>query len=320
MRPDSFPKSTLRRTCAAVALCLGIAAAPAANAQADYTKTRYPVVLSHGLFGFANVGPVDYWYGIPSALRDGGATVFVTAQSAANSSEVRGEQLLAQLLQLKAAYGYTKFNLVGHSQGGQSIRYVATMRPDLVASVTSVGTPHAGTPVADSIASLTSQVGPDLTGALVSIVNGLAGLIGSTDSSGKPLPQDALGALKSLSTPGATAFNTANPAGAPTSACGSGPAKVNGIRYFSAGGTKVSTNVFDLSDPLLGLTSAAFNNAPNDGLVGKCSSHWGTVLRDDYPWNHLDEVNQLFGLRGFLAPDPVAFYRGQANRLKGLGL
>jgi triacylglycerol lipase len=63
-----------------------------------------------------------------------------------------------------------------------------------------------------------------------------------------------------------------------------------------------------------------FGFEQNDGLVGKCSSHWGKVIRDDYPWNHLDEVNQAFGLRGLFSPDPVAMYRAQANRLKSLGL
>jgi triacylglycerol lipase len=44
------------------------------------------------------------------------------------------------------------------------------------------------------------------------------------------------------------------------------------------------------------------------------------VLRDDYPWNHLDQVNQSLGLRGVLSPDPRAVYRLHANRLKRLGL
>jgi len=44
------------------------------------------------------------------------------------------------------------------------------------------------------------------------------------------------------------------------------------------------------------------------------------VIRDDYGWNHLDEVNQLLGLRGVFSSDPVAVYRDQANRLKGMGL
>jgi triacylglycerol lipase len=92
------------------------------------------------------------------------------------------------------------------------------------------------------------------------------------------------------------------------------------VRYYSASGTSVLTNLLDLSDPLLGLTALYFGGESNDGLVSRCSSHWGTVLRDDYPWNHLDEVNQMFGLRGWFTPDPVAFYRTQANRLKIAGL
>ena len=45
----------------------------------------------HGLFGFDSLFGVDYFYGIPAALRQDGAQV-----SAANSTEVRGEQLLTQ--------------------------------------------------------------------------------------------------------------------------------------------------------------------------------------------------------------------------------
>jgi triacylglycerol lipase len=40
-------------------------------------------------------------------------------------------------------------NLIGHSHGGLDVRYVAAVRPDLVASVTSVGTPHKGADLAD---------------------------------------------------------------------------------------------------------------------------------------------------------------------------
>jgi triacylglycerol lipase len=44
------------------------------------------------------------------------------------------------------------------------------------------------------------------------------------------------------------------------------------------------------------------------------------VLRDDYGWNHLDEVNQVLALRGLFASDPVSVLRAQANRLKSAGL
>jgi triacylglycerol lipase len=310
-------KNRWSRALAASALCLGLAAP--LGAQADtYTQTRYPIVLVHGLLGFDQIGPINYWYDIPQALASGGATVFVSQESAANSSEVRGEQLLQELRQLQAAYGYKKFNLIGHSHGGQTVRYVAAVAPDLVASVTTVGTPHQGSKVADGIKRDAAATGT--TQLIASIVNAFASFLEWL--SGSPgLPQDSLAALESLDTPGAQAFNASYPQGAPTSSCGQGPELAsNGVRYYSVGGTSVFTNIFDLSDAALGLTSTYFGFEANDGLVSQCSSHWGMVLRDNYPWNHLDEVNQAFGLRGLFAPDVDSFYRSQANRLKSLGL
>ena len=94
------------------------------------------------------LGVYNYWYGMPTDLRAGGAKVYVASYSASNSSEIRGEQLIRDLDNLRAIYGYSKFNLVGHSHGGPTIRYVAAVRPDLVASITSVGSPHTGSKVA----------------------------------------------------------------------------------------------------------------------------------------------------------------------------
>jgi len=76
----------------------------------------------------------------------------------------------------------------------------------------------------------------------------------------------------------------------------------------------------DASDAAMLATSVFFGSEANDGLVGRCASHLGVVLRDDYGWNHLDEVNQLFGLRGLFASDPASVLRAQANRLQAAGL
>ncbi|MCF6284626.1 MAG: hypothetical protein L3K26_05510, partial [Candidatus Hydrogenedentes bacterium] len=80
---------------------------------------------------------------------------------------------------------------------------------------------------------------------------------------------------------------------------------VNGVRYYSWGGTGVLTNVFDIGDPVLGLTSLFYGGA-NDGLVGRCSSHLGDVIRDNYFQNHIDEVNQVFGLVSIFTSIPVS--------------
>ena len=78
-------------------------------------------------------------------------------------------------------------------------------------------------------------------------------------------------------------------------------------------------NALDPLDYFFGLTSLAGYEA-NDGLVGRCSSHFGQVLRDNYPWNHGDAINQMFGIRGLFTPAPTDVYRSHANRLKSAGL
>lgn len=306
---------SIRAAFAALLLCLP---STAAFAQSGYTQTRHPIVLVHGLLGFDSLlGVYDYWYGMPADLRAGGARVYVADVSASNFSEVRGEQLIRQLDSLRAIHGQAKFNLIGHSHGGPTIRYVAAVRPDLVASVTSIGAPHTGSKVADAL-DTTLPVGSPLRPLVAGFVNALSGFIEFL--SGSRDPQNALGALASLSSRGAADFNRRFPQGMPATACGQGAAVVNGIRYYSWGGTAVLTNVLDAGDPLLGAGSLFFGFEQNDGLVGRCSSHLGVVLRNDYPWNHLDQVNQVLGLTRWFTPDPKAVLRAHANRLKNAGL
>lgn len=307
---------TLRRLAVLLVFCLS---AFSAQAQSGYTQTRHPIVLVHGLLGFDSLlGVVDYWYGMPSNLRSGGARVYVANVSASNFTEVRGEQLIRDLDTLRAIHGHTKFNLIGHSHGGPTARYVASVRPDLVASVSTIGSPHTGSKVADGL-NTALPPGSPLRPIVAGFVNALSVFIEVLAGSPRD-PQNALGALASLSSAGAATFNNRHPQGRPTTSCGQGAASVNGIRYYSWGGTSVLTHVLDVSDPLMGAGSLFFGFEQNDGLVGRCSSHWGVVLRDDYGWNHLDEVNQMLGLTSWFASDPVSVVRAHANRLKNAGL
>ncbi|MBS7660693.1 triacylglycerol lipase [Pseudomonas lalucatii] len=286
--------------------------------SSGYTQTKYPIVLAHGMLGFDSILGVDYWYGIPTALRRDGAKVYVTEVSQLNTSEARGEELLEQVEEIIAISGKSRVNLIGHSHGGPTIRYVAAVRPDLVASVTSVGSPHKGSAAADFI----RQVPPGSAGEtlLAGIVNGLGGLINFLSGSSSASPQDALGALESLNSEGAARFNAKYPQGVPTSSCGEGAYSVGGVRYYSWSGTSPLTHLLDPSDLMLGASALTFNGEANDGLVGRCSSHLGKVIRDDYLMNHLDEVNQTFGLTSWFETDPVTVYRQHANRLKNDGL
>ena len=304
-----------------LALCLGSALALSGQAFAatgsGYTATKYPIVLTHGMLGFDSLLGIDYWYGIPSALRRDGAQVYITEVSQLNTSELRGEELLAQVEEIVAISGKPKVNLIGHSHGGPTVRYVAGVRPDLIASVTSVGAPHKGSDTADFL----RQIPPGSAGEalLAGIVNGLGTLINFLSGSPSDAPQNSLGSLESLNSQGAAVFNAKYPQGIPTSACGEGAYKVNGVAYYSWSGTSPLTNFLDVSDLLMGASSLTFDE-PNDGLVGRCSSHLGKVIRDNYRMNHLDEVNQTFGLTSLFETSPVSVYRQHANRLKNEGL
>jgi len=73
------------------------------------------------------------------------------------------------------------------------------------------------------------------------------------------------------------------------------------------------------SDPFLAVFSP-LTPGPNDGFVGRCSTHLGHVIRDNYLLNHFDEVNQVLGLGSPFVPDPRSIFRDHANRLKNAGL
>ena len=307
----------LRRALRGLALAAAcLALWPAAQAANNYTQTRYPIVLVHGLFGFDSVLGIDYFYGIPQALRQGGAQVYVAQVSAANSTEVRGEQLLAQVKTILALTGAQKVNLIGHSHGGPTTRYVAGVAPELVASVTSVAGVNRGSRVADVVrgvapaGSVTEKIAAGAAKALADLINFTSG--------GKNLPQVPVAALNSLTTAGSARFNQNFGAGVPTSGCGDGAELVNGVRYYSWTGNKTITNLLDPSDLPLALTGLVFGEA-NDGLVSVCSSRLGKTI-GTYGQNHLDEVNQMLGLRDLFAADPVTLFREQAHRLQAQGL
>jgi triacylglycerol lipase len=214
--------------------------------------------------------------------------------------------------------------------------------------MTTIGTPHHGSEFADFVAQAMQR---DPTGLSEPIVAKFAALLGTLFSSNHDTNQDAAAALRALTISGAASFNEAVPSaglGAP-GACGTGAETetVDGNTHFlyswtgnaiqpswamlgvrSGKDTSVSgaLDVANLSDPttltLLGTGTAMINRnaGENDGLVSVCSSLYGKVLSTSYRWNHLDEINQLLGIVGQNAEDPVAVMRTHANRLKLQGL
>lgn len=282
-----------------------------------YTKTIYPIVLVHGLYGFKDIFGMDYFWLVPEALEIGGAEVYIATVSGLNSSETRGEQLLVKVEEIIAISGASKVNLIGHSHGGPTSRYVASVRPDLVASVsTTHGVNARGSNAAELIA---EAIRNGATGYVLQVMfNALGGLIDYVAQDFHP--QSAVKSFHSMNFEGVDAFNIDHPQALPAMECGEGAYTVNGVNYYSWGGNAIKTNKLDPLDWLIAAAGETFEGEESDGMVSKCGQHLGKVIRDDYNHNHLDAMNWTVGLRQEGSANPLTIYRTHANRLKNEGL
>ncbi len=290
----------------------------------------YPVVLAHGFFGFEDFAGVDfvtYYFGVVDDLEaQGEPLVFTPAVDPFNDSTVRGMQLLAAVEEIVAETGHAKVNLVGHSQGGLDARLVAHLRPDLVASVTTIATPHHGTVVADVVLGLVPN--SDVQG----LADELANLLGGALWSELEPDSSVFVALQQLSTPGIAAFNAMVP-----DAPGVVYRSIGGRSSLHGGGSACDVadappyiaeldGDLDTIDGGLALSAAILSEdvlspEPNDGLVTVTSATWGTFL-GCIPADHLDEVGQLLGDAPGLGNDldHRAVYRGIVAELRQMGL
>jgi triacylglycerol lipase len=299
--------SNIRAITLAVTGCLlgsmGVAqAAPSVlpiqeQVKSDYAKTKYPLLRVHGWLGWSRIGNA-------------------AQLSPAHRTEFRGEQLIAQVEEVMAITGKSKVNLIGHSHGGPTVRYVAATKPEYVASITGVAGTFRGSKVADDIQNnRLSRTAFNILGDYM-----VAPLI--TWAQQQPdMPVDFDASMASLTETASADFNRRFPTTALAANCSSSGAKVDrGIHYYSWTGVAQATNLLDIDTVLMQLGPLSYGNLDNDGMVARCSTHIGHVIRDNYRLNHTDLANMMFGLTGLFAPDPVALYRQHANRLKLQGL
>lgn len=263
----------------------------------------YPIVLAHGFFGFesfAGVDFIDYFWNVRERLaEEGEIEVFTPAVDPFNDSTTRGMQLLAQVETIVAETGAGKVNLIGHSQGGLDARLVASLRPDLVASVTTFATPHGGTRVADVTLGLVSDP------AAQALVDGLVELAGAPFWPEIDGDTSLSASMAQLSTPGVEAFNEMYPDSRQVdyySLTGRTGLLLGGADCQSDVAPDFVTAFEDERDPtetlLLGTYPIAaadlLDPDVNDGLVAAADAHWGTFL-GCVPADHFDEIGQLFG-------------------------
>lgn len=332
--------NTLKRLLLTSVFVMLSLALPMSGHASTYSKTKYPIVMVPGAFGFDSIlGVVDYWYFITSNMRSRGADVYVVNISSAALHEERGEQLLADIAEIRALSGAQKVNLIAHSQGATAARYVAAIHPDWIASVSCAHCMNEGTQFATGFGSFLNNigVGGQIVDSGVSMLLDLLELITSVGSDGDynsdlRVDQQMMDLVKAASFEDYNRFNALYPAGMPTRDCslinggrngvtGGGAARVNGVAYYSWGGKTPITNTVDPFDSIVIPITKTFMGGDLvwDGLVPQCGMALGTLLRADYKANHYDAINHALALTAFGMNIPSIYYT-HANRLKWAGL
>jgi triacylglycerol lipase len=113
-------------------------------------KTRYPLLLVHGVF-FRDNKFFNYWGRIPKELIRNGAVIFYGNHQSAASIADSAIELAERIKQIVEETGCEKLNIIAHSKGGLDCRYALDKLnvSQYVASLTTVNTPHRGCLFAD---------------------------------------------------------------------------------------------------------------------------------------------------------------------------
>jgi len=116
-------------------------------------RLQAPIVLAHGLLGFNQISfgrltLATYFRGIPDWLRAAGNRVLVTRVPPIAGISARAARLGEQIA---AAFPDEPVHLIGHSMGGLDARMLLSdpAWSRRVLSLTTIGTPHLGSSIAD---------------------------------------------------------------------------------------------------------------------------------------------------------------------------
>jgi triacylglycerol lipase len=140
------------------------------------------IVLAHGLFGFGDLLPrfsfVNYFNGVRLDLESKGHNLIVPTVDPVGSIQRRGEQLAQKILgDPKAGPG---MHILAHSMGGLDARQALHTNGDLasrVATLVTIGTPHAGSTVADAFEKPTDPLRDQIPPFLMQQLNEHAGAV-----------------------------------------------------------------------------------------------------------------------------------------------
>lgn len=129
--------------------------------HSPFCGSRLPIFLAHGIAPFHRLLPLPscrdnapddrfhYYRRIRSTLLSHGFTAFHTRVSWGGSLERRASDLRAEILRITQHFTrWPRVHIIGHSMGGLDARFMIYRHrmEQRVATLTTIGTPHLGTP------------------------------------------------------------------------------------------------------------------------------------------------------------------------------
>lgn len=226
------------------------------RAENEVCKTRYPIVLVHGIF-FRDWQLVNYWGRIPGELTRNGADIHYGGQQSAAAVARSAAELKATVLKVLAETGADKVNLIAHSKGGLDARYAISrlgLAPH-VASLTTINTPHRGCLFAQT---LLKKLPKGAVKFIASKYNSIFHALGDPDP-------DFLAGVTDLTADTCAQFNRDTP-------------DAPGVLYQSVMSVMKHTASAPPPLNLTYLIVKKYDKEPNDGLVSRSSAPWGRFL------------------------------------------
>lgn len=222
----------------------------------EICKTKYPILLIHGVF-FRDFRYLNYWGRIPKELEKNGAVIYYGNQQSAASVEECAAEIAERIKEIIEETGAEKVNIIAHSKGGLDSRYAISMYgvAPLVASLTTINTPHRGCEFADY---LLEKIPKKQQNMLAGTYNAALKKVGDHNP-------DFMAAVTDLTAAACRKRNEAVP-------------DVEGVYYQSIGSklNQAGNGRFPLNFSYYLVKS--FDGA-NDGLVGEESFPWGQDYR-----------------------------------------
>ncbi|MBQ7363063.1 MAG: triacylglycerol lipase [Clostridia bacterium] len=116
-----------------------------ARSDEKVCATKYPLVFVHGIF-MRDWAIFNYWGRIPEELETNGARIYYGEHQSALPVAESAKELAARIKRIVAKTDCGKVNIIAHSKGGLDCRYAIEHYGigDLVASLTTVNSPHRG--------------------------------------------------------------------------------------------------------------------------------------------------------------------------------